>query len=86
MGDNIYLSQLLEKINSIDGVLNVIDLRVFNNVGKGIYSSFSVSQPYINEETRQIDLLNENILYGDPYGIFEIKFPETDIKIRVKNL
>lgn len=86
MGDNIYLSQLLEKINNIDGVLNVIDLRVFNNVGKGIYSSFSVSQPYTNEETRQINLLNENILYGDPYGMFEIKYPETDIKIRVKNL
>jgi len=86
MGDNIYLSQLMEKLNNINGVLNVIELRVFNNVGKGIYSSFPVSQPYLNEDTRQIDLLNDNILYGDPYGIFEIKYPDTDIRIRVKNL
>ncbi len=86
MGDNIYLSQLMEKINSINGVLNVIELRVYNNVGKGIYSSSAITQPYLNEDTRQIDLMNENILYGDPYSIFEIKYPNSDIKIRVKNI
>ena len=37
MGDNIYLTSLIETINSVGGVLNVIDLRVYNMVGAGKY-------------------------------------------------
>ncbi len=84
MGDNIYLSQLLEQINTISGVLNVVDLRVYNKVGEGRYSANEVPQPYISEETRQIDLLGEYTLFGDPCGMFEIKFPEKDVTVRVK--
>lgn len=84
MGDNIYLSQLLEQINTIAGVLNVVDLRIYNKVGEGRYSSNEVPQPYISEETRQIDLLGEYTLFGDPVGMFEIKFPEKDVTVRVK--
>jgi len=84
MGDNIYLAQLIEQINNVPGVLNVVDLRVYNKVGKGKYSSNEVAQPYISNETRQIDLLGEYTLFGDPTGMFEIKLPATDIKIRVK--
>ena len=84
MGDNIYLSQLLEQINTISGVLNVVDLRVYNKVGEGRYSANEVPQPYISEETRQIDLLGEYTLFGDPVGMFEIKFPEKDVTVRVK--
>ena len=84
MGDNIYLSQLLEQINTIPGVLNVVDLRVYNKVGEGRYSANEVPQPYISEETRQIDLLGEYTLFGDPVGMFEIKFPEKDVIVRVK--
>jgi hypothetical protein len=84
MGDNIYLSQLLEQINTIPGVLNVADLRVYNKVGEGRYSANEVPQPYISEETRQIDLLGEYTLFGDPVGMFEIKFPEKDVIVRVK--
>jgi len=84
MGDNIYLAQLIEDINNVPGVLNVVDLRVYNKVGQGKYSSNEIPQPYIDDATRQIDLLGEYTLFGDPIGMFEIKYPETDVKIRVK--
>jgi len=84
MGDNIYLAQLIEEINNVPGVLNVVDLRVYNKVGQGKYSSNEVSQPYIDDETRQIDLLGEYTLFGDPTGMFEIKIPVSDVRIRVK--
>ena len=84
MGDNIYLAQLIEDINNVPGVLNVVDLRVYNKVGQGKYSSNEIPQPYIDNATRQIDLLGEYTLFGDPIGMFEIKYPETDLKIRVK--
>lgn len=84
MGDNIYIAQLIENINNVSGVLNVIDLRVYNKVGEGKYSSNEIPQPYIDDTTRQIDLLGEYTLYGDPIGMFEIKYPENDIKVRVK--
>lgn len=84
MGDNIYIAQLIEQINNVAGVLNVIDLRVYNKVGEGKYSSNEMSQPYIDDATRQIDLLGEYTLFGDPTGMFEIKTPSSDIKVRVK--
>lgn len=84
MGDNIYIAQLIEEINNVAGVLNIVDLRVYNKVGQGKYSSNEVSQPYISDETRQIDLLGEYTLFGDPVGMFEIKYPSNDIRVRVK--
>ena len=84
MGDSIYIAQLIEEINNVAGVLNIVDLRVFNKVGQGRYSSNEVSQPYLDDATRQIDLLGEYTLFGDPIGMFEIKDPTTDIKVRVK--
>ena len=84
MGDNIYIAQLIEEINNVPGVLNIVDLRIYNAVGKGKYSSNEVSQPYIDDATRQIDLLGEYTLFGDPTGMFEVKFPTSDIKVRVK--
>ena len=46
MGDNIYLSQLIENINNVGQVLNVIDLRVYNKVGGEKYSVNEIAQPY----------------------------------------
>lgn len=84
MGEDIYMSQLIESINSIAGVLNVIDVRVFNKVGGSNYSTNEISQPYLDNETRQIDLLGEYKIYGESNGMFEIKNPDVDIKVRVK--
>jgi hypothetical protein len=84
MGQDIYLGRMVEQINSIAGVLNVIELRVYNKVGGSDYSLNEIAQPYIDEETREIDLLGENKLFGQPGAMFEIKKPETDIRIRLK--
>ncbi len=84
MGDNIYISQLVENINNVAGVLNVTDLRVYNKVNEnGKYSLNEIAQPYIDEETRQIDLLGRYTLFGQPNGMFEIKYPNKDIKVTI---
>ena len=49
MGDNIYLSQLIENINNVPGVLNVTDLRVYNKVNEnGKYSLNEIAQPLLD--------------------------------------
>ena len=84
MGDNIYISQLVENINNVAGVLNVTDLRVFNKVNEnGKYSLNEIAQPYIDETTRQIDLLGRYTLFGAPNAMFEIKYPNKDIKVTI---
>lgn len=85
MGENIYLSNLIETINNIGGVLNVIDLRVYNKVGGTNYSINEISQPYIDEATKQIDLLGQYTLFGDPISMFELKKIEDCVKVRVKS-
>ena len=83
MGENIYLSALIEKINSIGGVLNLIGLRVFNKVGNG-YSLNETSQPYIDIVTNQIDISEDNTLFGEPTSMYEIKYPSKDIMVRTR--
>ena len=84
MGDNIYMSSLIETINNVAGVLNVIDLRVYNKVGEGKYSVNEISQPYIDSVTRQIDISADYTLFGEPTSMFEIKYPTSDIQVRFK--
>lgn len=84
MGENIYLAPLFERINNISGVLNVPEIRVFNPVGNGKYSLNEIPQPLIDDETRQIDLLGEFTLFGDPISMFELKYPQNDVKVRIK--
>ena len=83
MNENIYLGQLIENINNVEGVLNVVDIRAFNKVG-GNYSLNEISQPYLDNATRKIDFIGEYTIFGEPNTMFEIKFPERDIIIRVK--
>jgi len=83
MGDNIYLSQLVENINNVAGVLNVIDLRVFNKVNElGKYSYNEIAQPLIDTATRQIEI-SRYTLFGVPNAMFEIKYPKNDIKVSI---
>jgi len=85
MGDNIYLSPLIETINNVGGVMNVLDIRVFNKVGGGKYSLNEISQNYVDSTTRQIDVSSDYTLFGEPTSMFECKFPTTDILVRVKS-
>ena len=82
MGQDLNLGQLRGQIIRVPGVLNIIDLKVFNKVG-GNYSQSISSQPYINISTREIGLIDDTI-YTKPDEILQIKFPEKDIAIRVK--
>lgn len=84
MGENIYLSPLYETINNVGGVLNVLDVRVYNQVGQNKYSLNEISQPLINTVTKQIDLSNTFTLFGEPVSLYEIKYPVSDILVRVK--
>jgi hypothetical protein len=84
LGEDVYLGNLVETINNIAGVLNVVEIRVYNKVGGANYSTSQIAQPYVDEETRQIDLLGEYKLFGEPNAMFEIKRPDYDIRIRVK--
>lgn len=84
MGDNIYLSTLIETINNVGGVLNVIDVRVYNKVGEGKYSLNEISQPYLDASSKQIDLSDDYTIFGEPTSMFEIKYPQFDIMVRVK--
>jgi hypothetical protein len=83
MGDNIYMSPLSEVINKVGGVMNVLDIRVFNKVN-GNYSVNEISQEYYDVTTRQIYLTDDYTLFGDSNSMFEVKFPTTDIVVRVK--
>jgi len=84
MGDNIYMANLIENINNVAGVLNVMDIKVYNKVS-GNYSSNVTSQAYLDDVTRQINLTADNVLFGEYDTMFEIKFPETDIRVRTKS-
>ncbi len=83
MGDNIYLSQLIENINNVGGVLNVIDFKVFNRTGTP-YSSNVTTQELSDIETLQINLTEDFTLFAEYDSMFQIRFPQTDIKVRVK--
>jgi hypothetical protein len=83
MGDNIYLSQLIENINNVSGVLNVVDFKIYNKTG-GQYSFNSTSQGFIDFTTNEIDLTEDFALFAEYDSMFQVRFPETDIRVRVK--
>lgn len=84
MGQNIYIAQLVEAINNVAGVINVVDIKVFNKVN-GTYSQNAISQPYSDNINREIDLTQDYALFADYDTMFEIKYPSNDIKIRTKS-
>lgn len=84
MGESIYLGQLTESINNVGGVINVTDIRVYNEVG-GDYSLNKISQAYSDPQEKQIDLTEDYALFGEQKTMFEIKNPSKDIRIRVKS-
>jgi hypothetical protein len=85
MGESIYLGQLTEAVNNVGGVINITNIRVFNEVG-GDYSLNEISQAYSDQQTREIDLTEDYALFGEQKTMFEIKNPSKDIRIRVKSV
>lgn len=97
MGEDIFLGDLQKEIGKLDGVINVIDLRVYNPVGDN-YSNDGISQQLVDisnccfeeyaeagENTdRQIDLkASDMILFSEVNSMFEILY-ENDVKVKVK--
>lgn len=81
INEDVYIGNLIESINNVTGVINVISWQFFNKVGGG-YSLNETTMPYVNDSTREIQLFN-NTLYSDKNSMFEIKFPEKDIIVKL---
>jgi hypothetical protein len=84
MGQNVNVSELRRLIQSENGVLSLSDIKFFNKVG-GQYSSAQTSQPYSDSTTKEIGLIDDTI-FAEPTQIYQVRFPNKDINIRVKNL
>jgi hypothetical protein len=82
MNEDIFLGDLLNAINDINGVINIISVNAFNKVGNG-YSLNEISQEYSNEATREIKLIN-NTIYSSEDSMFEIKYPQRDIVLYLR--
>jgi hypothetical protein len=83
MGQNVYLSEIKRLIQSENGVVTISNLRVFGKVG-GQYSSSQTSQSYLDNETKEIKLIQDTI-FATPTQIYQVRFPEVDITVRVQN-
>ena len=93
MGDDLYVGDLKKEISKIDGVANLIDLRVYNETCDG-YSSTQTNQELYeaadcNKQQEEkvpgryrIDLeASDGIIYSDGDTMLEIKWPEKDIRV-----
>jgi len=84
LGEHLYVGELKQIVNSQSGVVNLVDLRVVNKVGEG-YSDTKTAQPYIDEDTKQIQLGDETV-YMRSNQIYQVRFPSKDIVVRVKTI
>jgi len=82
LGEDLTLGRLVSFIMTQPGVLNLVNIEVFNKVG-GNYSQSMSTQPYINATTKQIGLIDDTI-YAQPNEILQIRYPDKDISIRFK--
>jgi hypothetical protein len=84
LGQNVNVSDIKRNLQNVSGVNTLSEIRVYNKVG-GQYSSSETSQRYIDPTTKQIELIDETI-FAEPDQIYQVRFPNKDIKVRVKNL
>ena len=92
MGEEIYVGDIEKEISKVDGVLNLIDLRVYNKTGIG-YSNTQIGQPVIgssdeegdDDHSELIDLsVTDGVLYNDGDTMMEIKNVTQDVRVRMK--
>lgn len=83
MGDPLFVGELMKEVNNVPGVVNVIDVRVYNKTG-GEYSSSKVSQTM--DSTSGLITQSDMTVFMKSNQIFQIRFPNKDIQIRVKTL
>jgi hypothetical protein len=91
MNDVIYISEISDILLSVPGVQNVVDLSFVNKIGDG-YSNDIISKQYykggasnstlfVNNGEISIMPIN-NSIHSSPTSIFEIKYPNVDLKGR----
>ena len=83
LGQNVVASEIRRLIQSENGVISISEMKFFNLVG-GQYSSFETSQAYVDQTTKEIQLFAE-VIYAEPSQIYQIRYPNKDINIRVLN-
>lgn len=92
MGDDIFVGDVEKEISKVDGVINLIDLKVYNIYG-GNYSKTLTEQETLepvgiegNAYEAEIDLeASDYVIYSNGDEMLEIKYPENgDIKVRCK--
>ena len=82
MNQDVFLGQLQRQILQANGVVNVISIKVYNKVG-GQYSNNVIPQNIVNTTTGEIDLVN-NTIHSTEDSMFEIRYPEKDIKVYLR--
>jgi hypothetical protein len=88
MNENIYISQITDQLREVPGVINVVDIR-FYNMESGGYSDtvhFQATSDRLLLSTggfRTQILYIDNAILGTPLSMFEIKYPDRDILVRV---
>ena len=83
LGEDILISELNRIIQSENGVVSVGEISIYNRVG-GQYSSAQTSMAYSDSTTKKIALV-DNTIFAEPNQIYQIKFPQKDITVAVKN-
>ena len=81
LGQNVNVSKLKSEIQNVEGVLSLTEIKFFNKVG-GEYSSDETSQSYVDDNTKEIGLINETI-YSLPTQIYQVRKPTVDITVQV---
>jgi hypothetical protein len=84
MGDPLFVGDLNKIIGNVSGVVNLIETRVFGKTG-GEYSSAEISTSYKDTNTKEINQ-SDSIIFMKSNQIFQIRFPNVDIRVRTKTL
>ena len=84
LGSNVNVSDVRRIVQDIPGVISLSDLKVFGKVG-GRYSNSQTSQRYSDSQTKEIKLIDDTI-FAQPNQVYQIRFPDNDIKVRAKSL
>ena len=84
MGDPLFVGELFKEIGTVAGVVSVVDIRVYGKVG-GEYSTNEVSVGYVDATTKEISQ-SDMTIFMKSNQIPQIRFPNKDIKVRVKPL
>lgn len=100
LGEDIFVGELIKNINTLDGVINLIDIEIYSVYNKMGYNDKSVLPEYVevndvcnptqttsdsSSNEFRIDLSAiDNVLYSDYNSMFEIKNPNSDIIVKCK--